>query len=532
MKNNNHGITMVALVITSIIILVMAAVAIGLVTGDKGLFSMAEKSANQFASASKNELETLDILLEDISTSNINVNVEDEEIYYIGKKIEISSGKEIKTITLNGKNIKNGTSINETGQYNLYIQDKAGLEKTVKFYVNDGLLALIKDKELDAGVQAVEVNGVTYNINLIKYDGDLVLDGETQNSVSTLTAATKTYEVGNVADVATASAYAANTVVLKVNGNLTVEENVILTAVKNASGYGGPKGMFIYVTGILTNNGEISMTARGARAEGQNVYLWQNADGEYEVIPAVGGQGGTDDTLYYAVNYGSTYKVYGGGRNGEPGKVSEEKRGLGGGGSGAIYVEGSYSNKIAGYISNGASATSYSGGSAGGSVLYIQDGINSAKTATRYNAESNGGAGARGYSADTSSAWTRFVGGGAGNPGGKGYKEGTAYPTLDGENGTGGLLIIYGNSVINNGMLSSKGSSSKTITTGSNQSFRGGGSSGGGSINVFYRDNIEPGNISVVSGTAYSYGGKGGNGTFNIGKIVDGTYEGIQTGGE
>ena len=56
--------------------------------------------------------------------------------------------------------------------------------------------------------------------------------------------------------------------------------------------YGGPKGMVIYCTGILTNNGEISMTARGAKAPGENVYLWQNTDGSYEYIPTIGGAGG------------------------------------------------------------------------------------------------------------------------------------------------------------------------------------------------------------------------------------------------
>ena len=31
--------------------------------------------------------------------------------------------------------------------------------------------------------------------------------------------------------------------------------------------FGGPKGMIVYCTGTLINNGTISMTARGAKAE-------------------------------------------------------------------------------------------------------------------------------------------------------------------------------------------------------------------------------------------------------------------------
>lgn len=67
---------------------------------------------------------------------------------------------------------------------------------------------------------------------------------------------------------------AKNTVVLKVNWNLIINEGVTLTACKSDDGYGGPKGLMIYCTGTITNNGTISMTARGARAEGENVYLY------------------------------------------------------------------------------------------------------------------------------------------------------------------------------------------------------------------------------------------------------------------
>ncbi len=34
------------------------------------------------------------------------------------------------------------------------------------------------------------------------------------------------------------------------------------------------------------------MTARGAKAEGQNVYLFKNIEGNFEYVPAVGGTGG------------------------------------------------------------------------------------------------------------------------------------------------------------------------------------------------------------------------------------------------
>ena len=94
-------------------------------------------------------------------------------------------------------------------------------------------------------------------------------------------------DIGSENYVATENENAKSMIVLKVNGDLTINEEAKLTAYASKNGYGGPKGMMIYCTGTLTNNGTISMTARGAKTSGQNVYLWQNLNGEYEYIPAV-----------------------------------------------------------------------------------------------------------------------------------------------------------------------------------------------------------------------------------------------------
>ena len=50
--------------------------------------------------------------------------------------------------------------------------------------------------------------------------------------------------------------------------------------------------MLLYVTGDIINEGTISMTARGAYAEGQNIYLWRNSDNNYELVPKDGANGG------------------------------------------------------------------------------------------------------------------------------------------------------------------------------------------------------------------------------------------------
>ena len=55
--------------------------------------------------------------------------------------------------------------------------------------------------------------------------------------------------------------------------------------------------MFVYCKGTLTNNGEISMTARGAISKGENVYLFKKLDESFEFVPATGGEGGAGRSI-------------------------------------------------------------------------------------------------------------------------------------------------------------------------------------------------------------------------------------------
>lgn len=160
-------------------------------------------------------------------------------------------------------------------------------------------------------------------------------------------------EYGDENDIATQTTDAKNMVIVKINGDLLINQNVTLTAHGNS--YGGPKGMLLYVTGKLTNNGTITMSQRGAKAEGKNIYLWKNKiartdnngiGGEYEYVPNLGSTGGVGGTgggrgPYYGNNGSTPTSAYG--------------RTTGGGGGGA----GQYSGYKGG---NGGAGTSYSGG--------------------------------------------------------------------------------------------------------------------------------------------------------------------------
>ena len=212
---------------------------------------------------------------------------------------------------------------------------------------------------------------------------------------------------GDEHDVATKDDYAQNMVIVKVNGDLEIDSGV--TVAPYYTEYGGPKGFTLYVTGKLTNKGTID-NSHGAKAEGQNVYLWKNTDGSYEYVPKAGAA--IDNTTTPAS-----------GKNGTG-------RQTGGGGNAISHL--------------GSAGTSYSGGSGSG-----VDG----------NAQPNGGAGGTGT----------YGGSGAGNPGGSGVTG-----EAKGQNGTGGLLTIYANEYENKGTISAKGSNGGKASESSGASSGGG----------------------------------------------------------
>ena len=180
---------------------------------------------------------------------------------------------EDNTITINAK-IENQTTQNVVNVTKKYEVETSSQNNS---YNSESLLKALKNDEISTGTYKVTVEDETYNLKVYSFNEDLNIKADTT--------------LGTEEDVATASEYAKNMIVLKVNGDLTIDEGTTLTAYASKDGYGGPKGMTIYCTGTLTNNGTIDMTARGAKAEGEDVYLWKNTDNSYEYVPATGGIG-------------------------------------------------------------------------------------------------------------------------------------------------------------------------------------------------------------------------------------------------
>lgn len=386
----------------------------------------------------------------DLKTSNL---INEDETISISAKVENETTKNVVSLTK-----KYNVSTNE-------IKNS---------YEAESILEALEKNNINTGLYNLTAKDETYSLRVYSFDGDLNIKADTS--------------LGTEADVATATEYAQNMVVLKVNGDLTIEEGVKLTAYASKNGYGGPKGMTIYCTGTIKNNGTIDMTARGAKAVGQNVYLFKNADNTYEYVPAVGATG--------APRLVCTIRGRWNGVKGNNG-VNRE---TGGGGTGAVTYYGT--------SGAGSSGTSYSGGSGGGAGHYEY----------KANVDSTGFGGAGGDGAGLGG----HCAGGAGNPGGLKWNS-TGYNYSDrAANGTGGLLIIYANVINNYGSILSNGSNG-----GSSES-NNGGSSGGGSINIFYKDTINNGTINS-NGGIYGNGGSGGTGSISIGQIIDGTYKSTYT---
>lgn len=333
---------------------------------------------------------------------------------------------------------------------------------------NEGIVGKLS-QVTTGGNTTITANNIDYQTDIIYIDKDIVLDG--QKVIEGASLDSNVYSFGDVADAGTASTNASKTVVLIVKGNITINYGVTVTSCRNG-GYGGPKGMIIYCDGILINNGTITMTQRGGKAVGEDIYLWQNEDETYEYVPATGGTGGTS-----VFANGATVS----GRTGTTGTA----RRTGGGGSGAAM---DYYTGPSGTSGAGGAGTSYSGGTGGGSAQST-----AGNSSTAGPGSSSGGAGGVGY---VNTRGSTYGTGGTGNPGGN----------PGGTSGTGGLFVSYSKKIVNLGKIISNG------TNGTTRHSTYAGSSGAGSINIFYsEDYINQGSITATGGSAGN-GGRGGNG--------------------
>lgn len=510
--------------------LILAGISLNLITGGNGIVDKAEKAVDVSKIASAKE--QVELLLEEYQFNfyemkyvegTINTEIQSEYILENLKK-EPKETKDYRVITDNNGKMavyeKKGISksliitgqIQEDGTINWddkelterpenpepgteeypveIIEDENG----IKNINGESLIEVIRRANIeneDYYKVNIDDKDESYTIHTYVYNGDQIWDDQT---------------FGDADDVGTAEKYAQNMVVVKVNGNLTINEDAMITAYNTI--YGGPKGMLLCVSGTLTNNGTISMTARGAYAEGQDVYIWKNTDGSCEYVPALGGIGGNAYNVTTKNTYGTGY----------PGNNGNDRK-TGGGGS-----AGSFHSDSTGYICipKGGNGTSYSGGTGSGA---INDNCKTGPT-NALPASDIGGTGGLGRAYRYDPSWMgRTAGGGTGNPGGNGGRHTSGSKSdignaadLKGNDGTGGLLIIYSNQYDNKGNIEANGVASTNVVSPA------GGASGGGSINIFYNKLIANNSCVANGGASACYGGAGGEGCVTMGNISTGSF--------
>jgi hypothetical protein len=276
----------------------------------------------------------------------------------------------------------------------------------------------------------------------------------------------------------------------------------------------------IYVTGTLTVNGSISMTARGANHSGTGNSGGATTAGAIRLhtgtfssvtnpqIPSSGGSG-ANGVSPAALNVGV------GGATGTSGSAG----GTGGGGSGASWQRNTTAPTFSG---NASAGTSFSGGSGTGGAG--QDQTYPSGTRVGDNAIPNGGAGGDALAFEPAHGGGSDAAGGAGNPGGLGRTAAGGTPNQlkpanNGGAGTGGVLIVFCNTLAGSGTISANGVSGGSATVLDGPA---GGGSGGGSVTVFYQSdsssvtiqaNGGPGGSSPNANGFNTSGGAGGAGT-------------------
>ena len=92
-----QAITLIALVVTLVILMILAAVSINIILGDQGIFGQAKKSANSYQQSEINDLRALESLaseLEDVLATPIPIQTA-EQLFKIGtgEKVEVAGNQ-------------------------------------------------------------------------------------------------------------------------------------------------------------------------------------------------------------------------------------------------------------------------------------------------------------------------------------------------------------------------------------------------------------------------------------------------------
>ena len=77
-KKHERGITLLALIVTVIVLIILASVTIGLIVGDNGIINKSQNAADEYEKVSQNEVASLEESTDEIRNILNGVNVSAE----------------------------------------------------------------------------------------------------------------------------------------------------------------------------------------------------------------------------------------------------------------------------------------------------------------------------------------------------------------------------------------------------------------------------------------------------------------------
>lgn len=170
MKLKNKGITLIALVITIIILLILTGVVLNLTIGENGIINLAKRAGENYLSAELAEQEELKELYKELGIENLPENTK-ENPQDMGKEVALKDGWGMQTVRYT--NTKNGVEVKDLTKVATVYAVSVGNGDTVPvpkgFYYVGGTLAdgvIISDNEEDQYDGKIDKTTYEYTRNL------------------------------------------------------------------------------------------------------------------------------------------------------------------------------------------------------------------------------------------------------------------------------------------------------------------------------------------------------------------------------
>ena len=295
-KNEQKGVTLIALVITIIVLIILAGVAIGMITGENGIIRQAKEAKEQTEIASIEEAIDLAALAAEMSDDPEQALI-DELNRYFGedgysmaegetegewiitvegvtrtvKLVSDSGTKSIEELIQNGEAVRNNTTLTDTNGDSITIPKNFNFASDSPTKVTEGMI--IEDSEDNQYVWIPVFDNTKYEwgVDWLKVTGEDDWQNIEQALINTTNGYTKTYRDSSYADVWYGS-YAGTE--YYTNGNMTEEEyntlyhNMLKSIYKNGGFYIGRYEMGIEVADSTTKAQGVARTYNDAMNKG------------------------------------------------------------------------------------------------------------------------------------------------------------------------------------------------------------------------------------------------------------------------